>query len=139
MANRKTILKTEDFHRAMLIIRGHGFYSLDSQGSYTLNAEREKGKFDYDPEEYKVDLADEKYYDPEKILIKKEAWRSLSDEAKEVINILLKAPSETLDALSTPTGLITKRSIQLGLQKLWKSKFIAKIVVEELTQWANRL
>jgi hypothetical protein len=64
---------------------------------------------------------------------------SLSKEAKQVIDMLVKSPGETIKALSTPTGLLTKRSIKLGLQRIWHSKFIAKQVIEELTKWANQL
>lgn len=77
--------------------------------------------------------------DPERALIKKEAILSLSNEAREVIDMLINSPVETIKALSSPTGLLTKRSIKLGLQKIWHSKFIAKKVTEELTQWTNRL
>lgn len=77
--------------------------------------------------------------DPEKLLIKKESLLSLSEEAKQVIEMLINSPVETIKALSSPTGLLTKRSVKLGLQKLWHSKFIAKKVTEELTAWTNRL
>lgn len=77
--------------------------------------------------------------DPEKALLKKEALKSLSAEAQEVIDMIVKSPTETIKALSTPTGLLTKRSIKLGLYKIWHSKFIAKQVIEELTQWVKHL
>lgn len=136
MAKRKSTLSAEDYFRAYLIDRGNGFYSLNPQGAYI----KEIDSVVYDEaNDFLVQLEDEKHSNPEKMLLKKEAWQLLSEEAREVIDILLKAPAETLEALSTPTGLLTKRSIQLGLQRLWKSKFIARLVVEEITRWANRL
>ena len=77
--------------------------------------------------------------DPERALLKKEAVSILSNEAKEVIEMIVNSPVETIRALSTPTGLLTKRSIQLGLQNIWHSKFIAKKVIEELSKWVSLL
>jgi len=80
-------------------------------------------------------------FDPkiDDMIIKKEVCNKLSNEAKEVIRMIIESPSDVISALSTPNGLITKRSVLHGLQKIWKSKFIAKMVIEELTQWANKL
>lgn len=116
-----TILKPEDYQVAHDIFVGKAIIIVD---------------FHSDESEY---LLPSYSIDPEKALLKKEAINSLSEEAKQVIDILIKSPSETIEALSSPNGLITKRSIRLGLQKLWNSKFIAKKVVEELTKWANQL
>lgn len=120
MAKRKDILTAEDFERAWRIYNGEGFYYID------------------DEENPEIQLCS-KTIDPESALLKKESIQSLSDEAKEVIEMLISAPSETIRALSSPTGLLTKRSIRIGLQRIWHSKFIAKTVIEELTRWANQL
>ena len=77
--------------------------------------------------------------DPEKVVIKKESFQKLSDESKEVIQMILDSPKEVLAALSTKSGLVTKRSVRQGLQKLWSSKFLAKYVIDEITNWVNKL
>jgi hypothetical protein len=122
-------LTSEDYIRALYINAGKAFVYLDDQGFYRIKSS---------PDADVVQLKS-KSIDPEKALIKKQAVDSLSEEAKEVIDIILGAPSETLRLLSTPTGRLTKRSIRIGLQKLWHSKFIAKTVIEELTKWARQL
>jgi hypothetical protein len=80
-------------------------------------------------------------FDPqiEDIIIRREERNKLSKEAKEVIKMIIESPSDVISALSTPNGLITKRSVFNGLQKIWKSKFFAEMVINELTQWANKL
>ena len=77
--------------------------------------------------------------DPETALLKIEELNSLSNEARSVIDLILYAPLESLGLFTTPAGNFTKRSVRLGLQKIWKSKFMARTVVEELTKWTNRL
>lgn len=119
MAKRKSILTDEDFDRAWRIYNGEGFYYID------------------DPDAPDLQLYSE--MTPEHALLKKESMQLLSEEAREVVEMLLNAPAETIRALSSPSGLLTKRSIRLGLQKIWHSKFIAKMVIEELTKWANQL
>lgn len=123
-------LSEDDYNRAWQIYKGEGFRHLDNMGAYF-----QKGNHYWIE---KVELVDNTP-DPEVILLKKESLQSLSDEAREVIDMILKSPAETIVALSTPTGLLTKRSIKLGLYKLWNSKFIAKQVIKELTQWVAQL
>lgn len=125
MARRKgsTTLRESDYYKAYRIAKGFDIINVDFEDDQQVKL-------------YKLPIIDNN--DPETIFLRKEALSSLSEEAKEVVDMLLKAPQETIKALSTPKGLITKRSIRLGLQKLWNSKFIAKLVVEELTRWANR-
>ena len=53
--------------------------------------------------------------------------------------MILDSPKEVLAALSTKSGLVTKRSVRQGLQKLWSSKFLAKYVIDEITNWVNKL
>lgn len=125
MARRKrsTTLTGKDYRKAYRIAKGLDIINVDFEDDQQIRY-------------WKIPVVD--YDDPETIFLRKESIASLSEEAREVVDMLLKAPQETIKALSSPTGLLTKRSIRLGLQKLWSSKFIAKLVVEELTRWANR-
>lgn len=133
---RKSTLNESDFERAWAIYSGVGFCHLDHRGCYF--SDNTECRMDNDDRSIAIQLQSD-IPTPEKILLRKESVQLLSEEAREVIEMVLSAPMETIAALSTPTGLLTKRSIQLGLQKLWKSKFIAKLVIEEITKWANQL
>lgn len=113
------VLKEQDIHTLYNLVNGEAMIYLDDESSG-------------------VELPSY-CIDPEKAVMKKESFQSLSTEAKEVVDIILNAPKETLSAITTKKGLLTKRSIRIGLQRLWKSKFIAKYVIDELTQWANKL
>lgn len=78
--------------------------------------------------------------DPEKILLKKEKdriieerYEGLSQEAKELLRMVLNAPTEVLDAISTPKHKTIKKDLIVKwLAKLWKDKKEAKRVVREL-------
>ena len=91
-----------------------------------------------DDEDSKIELPSY-YIDPESFVMKKESFENLSEESKEVIKMILDSPNEVLSALSTKSGLITKRSVRQGLQKLWSSNFLAKYVINEITSWVNKL
>lgn len=76
----------------------------------------------------------------EKVVIKKELWNQLSAEAKEVIEIILFAPTEVLDQLRTPERkLLTKGSIKRYFRRHWNSKAISDLVIKEITRWVNQL
>ena len=77
---------------------------------------------------------------PEDLIIKKEAWEELSNEAQEVIMTILSAPSEILEILKTPQRkLLTKRSIEKYFRNIWHSKFIAGQTIREIKNWAREL
>jgi len=77
---------------------------------------------------------------PEKILIRKQSFNSLSEEAKEVIQLILNSPSEILDLLKTPKQKrITKVKIRKYLITSWHSSFITDLTIQELEEWVKRL
>lgn len=76
----------------------------------------------------------------ERAIIKKEAFENLSNEAKELIQIILNSPTEILEALATPKSKrITKNSIFQHLSKIFRSKFIARLIIEEIQEWVKHL
>ncbi len=76
----------------------------------------------------------------EKQLIKQQAYDRLSTEAKEVIDLILNAPSEVIEYISTPKRkMITKRRIKFYLREMWHSHFITNLVLEEIEAWVNQL
>ena len=76
----------------------------------------------------------------ERAIIKMEAFNNLSTEAKEVINAILFAPSEVIDVLSTPKAkMITRRSIYQHLSKIFRSKFLARMIIKEIQEWVKQL
>ena len=70
---------------------------------------------------------------PESKLIKDERYQLLSDESKEVIDLILHTPSEILDLITTPKGQKSKKLIIKYLEKRWKSKFLVKFVIDEIS------
>jgi len=77
---------------------------------------------------------------PEEILQKKMAFENLSSEAVEIIKIILNAPEETLvEILSPKHKKFSKRKIRNYISKIWNSKFITNVILEELRNWANQL
>lgn len=78
---------------------------------------------------------------PEDTLLKKEAFTSLSAEAKEVILLILNSPQEILDCLLTPKyNKISKDRLLIFLTttKGWKPKVVAKCF-KELKEFSSDL
>lgn len=130
---KKMILTEQDYWSAWRVYNGDGIISIDNnpETEWKLPPSRCEERLEH--------YLPPSPSNPERELLRKEALNALSSEAKQIIDMLINSPSEVLKAVSTPTGHITKRSIRLGMQKIWHSKFIAKKVIEELTQWANQL
>jgi len=76
----------------------------------------------------------------EQLLIKKEAWEELSEEAKEVITTVLYVPNEIVNLITTPnTKNITLRSVKKYFIEKWKSKFIVDLTLKEIAFWIAKL
>lgn len=69
-------------------------------------------------------------------LIKLQKYNSLSQEAKEVVSLVINTPAEILGLITTPNGKKTKKLIINFLHKKW-SKFIVEKVIDELTKLAK--
>lgn len=77
---------------------------------------------------------------PESEILKRENYNELSDEAKEVIHIILNSPKEVIELFLTPTRKqMSKRMLKDALIKCWKSAFIVEQVFKEITKWVNNL
>lgn len=77
---------------------------------------------------------------PETLLIKYDSWDKLSQEAKEIIETILNAPIEIIEALQTPKRKkFSITMIKKYFQKEWKSTFITEATFEEIRIWANQL
>jgi len=77
---------------------------------------------------------------PEDMLIKQEAYQRLSEEAKEVIMMIVSSPNEILDMLMTPKKkLLTQKSIARYFKKIWMSEFITELTIKEIKQWVKNL
>jgi hypothetical protein len=84
---------------------------------------------------------------PEDILLKNEksgiikrSYESLSDEAKQVIAIVIDTPSEMLELISSPiTNKVSKDRIARMLRNQWgERKFVAELM-EEITMFVKLL
>jgi len=83
------------------------------------------------------DMEDPNYGDPEISLIKKEKKDLLSEEAKQVIDIILNSPSEVLDSFKSKSGKkINKTKVYGYLKKElgWQWKTIWN-VSKEIKEW----
>lgn len=77
---------------------------------------------------------------PEKLLLKKESYEKLSNEAKEIIQTVLDCPQEIFDFLYVPHfKRMTKRKIRIYFRAAWRSKFFADHAIDEVTKWVNQL
>ncbi|MFB5622467.1 MAG: hypothetical protein ACE5RH_00560 [Nitrosarchaeum sp.] len=78
--------------------------------------------------------------DAEKRLMKIGAFESLSEEAKEIINIIINAPPEFFNLITTPKrSLISKRMLKTLFVDLWYSEFIVEETLREIEQWIKTL
>lgn len=76
---------------------------------------------------------------PEQLLIKKDSFENLSQEAKELILIIINAPQEFLDLFKTPARLIWSRNFfKKCLVDSLKSKIIAESIIEEISIWVKQ-
>ena len=71
---------------------------------------------------------------PELMLFKSEKYKSLSEESKVVIDLIVNTPTELIGIITTPKGNISKKLVIKYLENIWKSKFIVNQVIEELTE-----
>lgn len=78
--------------------------------------------------------------DPEKEVMKRDSYEKLSDEAKEVIDIVLNAPQEIAALFQTPkTRKVSARLLKNVLVRTWKSQFIVDSIFKELRKWTQSL
>ncbi|RLC32405.1 hypothetical protein DRH13_01790 [Candidatus Woesebacteria bacterium] len=76
----------------------------------------------------------------EQKIIKMEMWESLSKEAKEVVIAIISSPDEILEIFITPQREIySRKRIKKYFTKLWHSKFISDITIQEITTWVKQL
>ena len=82
---------------------------------------------------------------PESILLEKEhdqivdkKYHSLSDEAKQCIDMIFNAPAEILSMISSPkTKKISKNKIATMMRRQWKDKRAAQKVIKELDEFVK--
>ena len=68
---------------------------------------------------------------PEEILLKKESYNRLSEEAKYVIGICLNTPAELLDLITTPVyRKISKEKLTKYFRKMWNQKKVNRVFRE---------
>jgi len=85
----------------------------------------------YFPVENMEEELSKKVLSPEEILLKKEKFSIISEEAKFVMKIIMNTPSELTSILKTSTGKITERTIKNTLRRLkWHRAKIEKTIKE---------
>jgi len=74
----------------------------------------------------------------EEAKIRHEKYRSLSNEAKEVITMIFHAPPEILDLITSSKILkFSKNKIERFLQKKWGNKEFPRKIISELEEYAT--
>ena len=83
---------------------------------------------------------------PEKIAIKKDLYRKLSDEAKEVISTILNCPSEFAEFCISPKTKDYRRRnddhsffIKKYFRKKWKSRSKVKTTFKEIEKYTSKI
>ena len=77
---------------------------------------------------------------PEQLLLRKESYTRLSAEAKEMISIIVNAPSEVLEMMTTPRQKrVTIKGVRRYFATIWMSTFITDITIKEVSAWVSRL
>lgn len=76
---------------------------------------------------------------PEHLLAKKQIFNCLSNEAKEVVQLILNCPSEILELITTPQqNRITKTRIKRYFSQHWHSQFIVDETIKEIEAWVKK-
>jgi len=68
----------------------------------------------------------------EEITIKKDLWKKLSKEAKEVINVILNSPAELISISAKPSSI---KKIKKYFSEIWNSKHITENTLHEIKAW----
>lgn len=77
---------------------------------------------------------------PERQVMKRQAYESLSAEAKEMIETILNAPDEVIDLMRTPKQKrITRVTVRNYFSSIWNSKLITNYTIREISKWINQL
>lgn len=78
--------------------------------------------------------------DPEKRLLKIGEFENLSEEAKEMICVIVNAPPEFFNLIKTPKrSLISKKMLKTLFVELWYSEFIVEETLHEIEEWIKTL
>ena len=95
---------------------------------------------DHDQEDTgEIILQDNELTSEEKV-IKTDSYNKLSDEAKELIDLVINCPEESMLVLMTPVQKrFSFRKIRSFLEVSWKSKFIADSAIKEVKEWLRQL
>lgn len=76
---------------------------------------------------------------PELNVNKKIAYENLSEEAKEIIDIVLNSPKEIVEYLLTPKQKrFSLKRIKKYVSLLWNSEYIAEVAIEEVKKWVRQ-
>lgn len=92
------------------------------------------------------EIAPDNKPNPEQIAVKNDLYLKLSDDAKEVLNIIFTSPKEFVDAcISNTNGDLRRKKgdkthfIQSFFRKKWKSRLKVKRTFKELENFVRKL
>jgi len=75
---------------------------------------------------------------PENLYIKKESYKKLSDEAKEIIMIIVNAPAEVIELFSPKLGKTNTNKVISYFKKIFGER-TTKLAVKEIKTFVNNL
>ena len=88
-------------------------------------------------------LSSERSLNPEKEMIKKESYYNLSEEAKQIVSIIVNAPSEILEMMTPKTGNVTLRMVSKFISNQFFNRKVperkTKRVIKELKGFVKNL
>lgn len=77
---------------------------------------------------------------PEEYVSKNSTYKELSNEAKEVIQLIINSPVELFELLFlTQKKAISLIKFKAILSKYWNSEFFANIIIMEIKDWLRQL
>ena len=75
----------------------------------------------------------------EKLLIKQESFDRLSNEAKEIILMVINASEDFISMFKTKEkDMLSPRLFKESIEKSWKSKFLVEQVFKEIKEWIKQ-
>lgn len=92
-----------------------------------------------DPDIFKDEIIlESKFISAENAFLKKEAFDNLSNEAKNLIHLIINAPDEFINLFKTPQKMIlSKNTFKECLIDVWKSPILADQILGEIKEWVK--
>lgn len=114
------VASSENYRRALAVLTGQ-YINIDSNDSGEI-------------------ILHSRILNPEETCIKNDLFERLSNEAKEVIDLVLNGPTDMVEFFASPTiKKVNKRRIKEFFSVHWHSRYIANQAIKEVETWVKNL